>query len=280
MLKVISSHVFLKNRLHPGQLEAFERAGAEGVEIFAARQHFDYTDRSAVRDIADWFRSSAVKPFSMHAPLYADSEMGRGGGPGVNVLHSEKSRRIDSMDEIKRALETAEQIPFRYLVIHLGDRDDAWSPWALEHSMTAIEHLKAYASPLGVQLLIENIANEVTAPERIVEILRVGHFSTVGVVLDVGHANFLAGVAPALAELAPYIKSSHLHDNQGQKDEHLWPGDGTVKWDETFAGLLAAPHKPAGVLEIHYALGDSTEQIVDKAKRAFAKFDSPAEGVK
>jgi sugar phosphate isomerase/epimerase len=276
MLKVISSHVFLKNRLHPGQLESFERAGAEGVEIFAARQHFDYTDRSAIRDIAEWFRSSAVKPFSMHAPLYADSEMGRGGGPSVNVVHPEKSRRIDSMDEIKRALETAEQIPFRYLVIHLGDRDDEWSPRTLEHSMTALEHLKAYASPLGVQLLVENIQNDVTAPEHITEILRVGHFSTIGVVFDVGHANFLGGVAPALAELAPYIKSSHLHDNQGQKDEHLWPGDGTIAWDETLAGIAAAPNKPAGVLEIHYALGDSSEQIVEKAKRAFARFDAPA----
>ena len=98
MLKAISSHVFLRSRLHPGLLDTLKRTGAEGIELFAARQHFDYSERSAVREIADWFRSSAVEPFSMHAPLYADYEMGRGGGPAVNVVHREKTRRIDAMD--------------------------------------------------------------------------------------------------------------------------------------------------------------------------------------
>ena len=68
----------------------------------------------------------------MHAPIYPDREMGRAGAPAVNLLHPEKSRRIDAMDEIKRALETAEHIPFRNLVVHLGEQDDAWSPRTIE----------------------------------------------------------------------------------------------------------------------------------------------------
>lgn len=107
MLKVISTHVFLNHRLHPGLLETFQKAGAQGVELFAARQHFDYIDRSEVRELAGWFRSNSTEPFSMHAPLYFDLEMGRGGAPAVNVIHPEKSHRIDAMDEIKRALEVA-----------------------------------------------------------------------------------------------------------------------------------------------------------------------------
>ena len=50
--------------------------------------------------------------------------MGRAGAPAVNVLHPEKSRRIDAMDEIKRALEAAEHIPLRNLIVHLGERDE------------------------------------------------------------------------------------------------------------------------------------------------------------
>jgi len=41
MLRVLSTHLFLTQRLHPGLLELAERSGAQGVEIFAARQHFD-----------------------------------------------------------------------------------------------------------------------------------------------------------------------------------------------------------------------------------------------
>src|SRR5579875_784933 len=116
MLKAISTHVFLRSRLHPGHLEIFARAGAQGVEIFGARQHFDYTNRAHVRELAEWFRSNTTEAFSMHAPLFPDYEMGRGGAPAVNVIHPEKARRIDGMDEMKRALEAAEQIPFRFLI--------------------------------------------------------------------------------------------------------------------------------------------------------------------
>jgi sugar phosphate isomerase/epimerase len=272
MLKVISSHVFLRHRLHPGLLDAFHKSGAQGVELFAARQHFDYTNRAEVRELSSWFHSNPTKAFSMHAPLYPDHEMGRGGAPSINVIHPEKSRRIDAMDEIKRALEVAEQIPFRFLIVHLGEREDTWSPRALEFSITALEHLRAFANPLGVKLLVENLQNEVTLPAHILEIINAGHFRDIGVCLDVGHANLGDGAAAALAELKPLLHSSHLHDNHGERDEHLWPGEGTIAWDEVFDGLKAAPQAPAGVLEIHYSLGDVPEIVSQKAVKAFEKF--------
>jgi sugar phosphate isomerase/epimerase len=272
MLKVISSHVFLRNRLHPGLLDTFQKSGAQGVELFAARQHFDYTNRGEVRDLAEWFRSNPTEPFSMHSPLYSDLEMGRGGGPSINVIHPEKGRRIDAMDEIKRALEVAEQIPFRFLVVHLGDREDTWSPRALEFSITALEHLHAFANPLGVKLAVENLQNEVTRPANILEILSTGHFKDIGVCLDVGHAHLGDGVTPALNELKDRLLSTHLHDNKGDRDAHLWPGDGTIAWDEVLEGLKTATHAPAGVLEIHYGLEETPETAVQKAAKAFERF--------
>lgn len=272
MLKAISTHVFLDHRLHPGLLDVFARAGAQGVELFAARHHFDYTSRAHVREIAEWFRSSTVEPFSMHAPLYPDVEMGRSGVPAVNVIHSDKSRRIDAMDEVKRALEAAEQIPFRFLILHLGEREDEWCERAIDHSITALEHLKAFAGPLGVRLLVENLQGDVTRPAHLNEILTVGHLNDVGVCLDVGHAHLGDGVAAALADLKPHLRSSHLHDNKGDKDAHLWPGDGTIVWDETLNELRSAPQTPAGVLEIHYTLGETAESVAEKARKAFEKY--------
>jgi sugar phosphate isomerase/epimerase len=274
MLKAISSHVFLNHRLHPGLLDAFARAGAQGVELFAARQHFDYTSRPHIRELAEWFASNPAELFSMHAPLYSDMEMGRGGSPAVNVIHPEKSRRIDAMDEIKRALEVAEILPFRFLILHLGEREDTWGPRALEHSISGLEHLRAFSSPLGVKVLVENLQGEVARPAHLVEILTAGHFRDIGVCLDVGHAHLGDGVPAALLELNGHIRSAHLHDNKGDKDAHLWPGDGTIDWNETLGGLKAAPQTPAGVLEIHYTQGDSVEAVTEKAKRAFEKMDA------
>jgi len=272
MLKVISSHVFLDHRLHPGLLDVFARAGAQAIELFAARQHFDYTSRTHIRELADWFRDHSTEAFSMHAPLYSDMEMGRSGAPGVNVIHPDKSRRIDAMDEVKRALEAAELIPFRFLILHLGEREDTWGPRALEHSITALEHLRAFANPLGVKVLVENLQGDVAKPAHLVEILTAGHFTDIGVCLDVGHAHLGDGVEAALTALSAHLRSSHLHDNRGDKDTHLWPGDGTIDWAETFKGLKAAPQTPAGVLEIHYGLGEPADVVGEKARRAFERY--------
>jgi sugar phosphate isomerase/epimerase len=273
MLKAISTHVFLRQRLHPGLLEVLAKGGAQGIEIFAARQHFDYASRTQVKEIADWFRANPLEPVSMHMPLFADAEMGRSGTPPVNVVHPEKARRIDAMDEVKRALETAEEMPLKFLIMHLGEREDRWNPRTLEHAMTAIEHLKAFARPLGVKLLLENIQNEVTQPQNLLEILTVGHFNDVGLCLDLGHANLADGVPAILAELKPLLFSAHIHDNHGLKDEHLWPGDGTIAWDEAMRELRTAPQLAEAVLEIHYTLDEPPEQVAQRAAETFRKLE-------
>ena len=284
MLRAISTHVLLRHRLHPGLLDTMARTGAQGIELFAARQHFDYHSRGHVQDIAEWFQSSSVKPTSMHGPLFPDKEMGRSGAHAVNIIHPEKSRRIEAMDEIKRALEAAELIPYETLVLHVGERGTGkgcdFDQHALEHAITGIEHLKAFAAPLGVRIALENILNEITAPEHLVEILSAGHFSNVGICLDTGHANISGTTTEAIGVLKPHITTTHIHDNAGEKDEHLWPGDGNIHWPVTLAELDSAPRKPAAVLEIHYELGDHPEAIVERIANAFRFLDESLETAK
>ncbi len=271
MLQVLSTHLFLNQRLHPGLLELAGRSGAQAVEIFAARQHFDYTNREHVEELGNWFRSNPLQAFSMHSPLFPDREMGRAGAPPVNVLHPEKSRRINAMDEIKRALETAEHIPFRNLVVHLGEKDDGWSPRTIEYALTALEHLGAFAHPLGVRLLVENLNSAPTPPAPLGPIREMGPLPNVGGCIDLGHAHMTAGVAEAIATLHNRIASVHVHDNHGLKDEHLWPGDGTIDWPATAETLKGLTAQPATVLEISSSLGDAQAALPDRIQQAFQK---------
>jgi sugar phosphate isomerase/epimerase len=271
MLRCLSTHLFLKERLHPGLLELAGRSGAQAVEIFAARQHFDYTSREHVQELAGWFASNALQPWAMHAPLYPDREMGRAGAPAVNLIHPEKSRRIDAMDEVKRALETAEYIHFKNLVVHLGERTDSWSQRTQEHALTALEHLDAFARPLGVRLLAENLVSEPTTPEHLMEIFSQGHLTRLGACLDLGHAHITVGVADAIATLGSRIVSVHTHDNHAVRDEHLWPGDGNIDWPASAKALKALAEPPACVLEIHYNLLETHAAIPEKAQAAFGR---------
>ena len=272
MQRAVSTYLFVKERLHPGILDSLVRTGVQTVEIFAARQHLDYANRKQhVKEIAEWFRGSGVPLNSVHSPLYADYEWGRAGAPAVNVSSTDRATRVEAMDEIKRALEIAEQIPFRFLVQHLGTPNEGFSEKKFEAAMTSIEHLRAFAKPLGVHILLENIPNELSTPDRLVEMIHNAHFDDVGVCFDFGHANMMGSVNEAFEIVRPHIRSTHVHDNDRLKDSHLWPGQGNINWKEAMELLRSAPQKPPLLLELGE---DEKVNPLEKLGETFDKLES------
>jgi sugar phosphate isomerase/epimerase len=253
MLKAVSTYLYVKERLHPGILDGLARNGVQAIEIFAARQHLDYANRKAhVKEIAEWFRGSGVPLNSVHSPLYADYEWGRTGAEPINLASTDRAGLVEAMDEVKRALEIAEQIPFRFLVQHLGLPNESFSEKKFESAMTSIEHLRAFAKPLGVRILLENIPNELSTPEKLVEMIQTAHFDDVGICFDFGHANLMGSVREAFEILRKQICSTHVHDNNRDRDSHLWPGKGTIDWKEAMELLRSAPQTPALMLELEW----------------------------
>jgi sugar phosphate isomerase/epimerase len=272
MQKAVSTYLYVKERLHPGLLDGLKNSGAQAIEIFAARQHIDYANRKQhVREIADWFRSSGIPLNSVHSPLYGDYEFGRAGAPPVNVASTDRAGRIEAMDEIKRALEIAEQIPFRFLVQHLGTSNESFDERKFEAAMTSVEHLRAFAKPLGVRILLENIPNELSTPDKLVEFIHASHFEDVGVCFDFGHAHLMSSVAEAFEIAKPHVCSSHVHDNAKDKDSHLWPGEGSINWKEAMELLRSAPQTPPLLLEIE---SDEKVNPLEKMGAAFGKLET------
>jgi sugar phosphate isomerase/epimerase len=273
MRKAMSTYVYVKERLHPGLLQGLADAGAEAIEIFGARGHFDYSNRTHVREIAKWFKDSGVPFHSMHSPMFNDYDWGRSGSPPINVADVEKKRLIEAMDEIKRCLEVAEQAPFRFLVQHLGMGGESFDERKFEAGMTAVEHLRAFARPLGVTLLLENIPNELSTPSRLLQFLSASHLDDVGICFDVGHAHMMGGVAADFEPLKSRVRSTHVHDNNQDRDAHLWPGEGTIDWKQTLALLGAAPQVPPLLMEID---GEGRGNILQGMTAAFERLESAA----
>jgi sugar phosphate isomerase/epimerase len=271
MLKAMSTYVYVKQRLHPGLLDNLVRGGAQAIEIFAARGHLDYANRrQEVKEVAEWFKGSGVPLHSVHSPMFNDYEWGRSGSPPLNVADPDRKGRIEAMDEIKRALEIAEQVPFRFLIQHLGKSGEWFDERKFDAALTSIEHLRAFAKPLGVNILVENIPNELSTPEKLAEFIKTSHFNDVGVCFDVGHAHLEGGIPQAFETLKDHIRSTHVHDNAKDRDSHLWPGDGNIDWNETAALLKSAPHVPPILLEIE---GDEKTNIGTRMNETFQKLD-------
>src|ERR1700685_310167 len=118
---VLSTHLFVRHRLTTVWLERVFDAGFASVEIFCARQHIDYFDKAQIAELGHWFRDSRLKMHALHAPMYTDDVWGRSGPQAViNICQPAKAKRIEMVDQVKRAIEIAEYVPFRYLIQHLG----------------------------------------------------------------------------------------------------------------------------------------------------------------
>ncbi|HEV2986985.1 MAG TPA: sugar phosphate isomerase/epimerase family protein [Candidatus Angelobacter sp.] len=273
MLRAISSYVFIKQRLHPGLLDKMAGGGAQAIEVFAARGHFDYTNRADVQELGNWFKSGQVEFHSMHSPIFTTNDFARAVEPPLNIVDMEKRRRIEAMDEIKRAIEVAEHAPFRFLVQHIGNSNESDDTRKFEAALSSIEHLRAFARPLGVTLLLENIPNDISTPERLMEMLRILRYDDLGICFDTGHAHIMSTVHQAFGVLETRIRSTHVHDNQGIRDSHLWPGEGTVDWEQTMQLLPTAPHNPALLMEIE---GQEGVDAGSKMAETFKKLESIA----
>jgi sugar phosphate isomerase/epimerase len=68
------------------------------------------------------------------------------------------------------------------------------------------------------------------------------------------------------AELGPFIAESHIHDNNGQADEHLPPGEGQINFARLFA--LLKQYAPDAVLTIEAHSIDRLE----RAQKAIATY--------
>src|SRR5258708_13360033 len=121
MNHALSTHLYVNHRLTSALLGRIQDAGIPAVEIFCARQHLDYRNKAQIAELGHWFRDSSLKLHSLHSPMYNDEIWGRSGPHAViTITEPLKGLRLKMVDEIKRALEIAEGIPFGYLIQHIG----------------------------------------------------------------------------------------------------------------------------------------------------------------
>ena len=258
MQRALSTHLFVNHRLTTVWLDRIWDAGVPLVELFCARQHLDHRDRAQIRELGHWFRDSELKVHSVHSPMYTDDVWGRSGPHAViTITEPVKSVRIQMADEIKRAIEIAETVPFRYFIQHLGVSGEEFDESKIDAAFSALEDLTLFAQQRGVELLLENTPNELASAERLLTFFELTHMK-LNVCLDVGHANMKEGVETAYRMLKPRIRSTHIHDNDGKQDSHLFPllaEAGTIDWRRAMDLLRSAPDQYPLVLELREVEG-------------------------
>ncbi len=239
MVRTLSTYLFIKRKLTPGLLTEIARHGIESVEIFCTRAHFNYQSTDAVREIAAALRDHNLTLHALHSPPERDFNPMHESGAPLSICDLERVRRLEAVDEIKRALDVAEYLPFPFLVQHMGSSRDTADERRFDAAFSSLEHLHVFAKERGVTLALENTPGELATPAHLRQFIVGTRLTDVRMCFDIGHAHIEDGVLASLEPMREFLVTSHIHDNHGDKDEHLLPYEGTIEWKTALPALPA-----------------------------------------
>jgi sugar phosphate isomerase/epimerase len=282
MQRLLSTYLFVSRKLTPELLGQISAAKFQGVEIFCTRSHFEYATKTEVCAMAGALEAHKLQLVSLHGPTSRDLSAMRESGTPLSICEVERVRRIEAMDELKRVIDVADDLPYERLILHMGGPRETADPRKRDAAFSTLEHLVLHAHHAGVTICMENTTSEMGDPAYLRAFVDETRLTGLRFNFDIGHAHLADGpeeerIEKSFALLRELVSSVHLHDNHGEKDEHLPPFDGTIDWPAAIKLLQSAPQTSLPlVLELKEKTGpeapSAAEHLAD-ARKAMDRFE-------
>jgi len=173
-----------------------------------------------IKDDVRYGKDSLDMRFQVHAPL-----------SDVNIGSVHEPMRIAAVNEIKQAIMMCRQLEIPLVTIHPGFVQGIAflnKAKALEKTKKSVKEIAAYAMDQSVTVVVENLPANINATcTQADELLEAIDGSGLGICFDMGHAN-TAGQIDEMLRLVDRFKNVHLHNNDGQWDQHNKVDDGSA----------------------------------------------------
>src|SRR5512137_2871050 len=221
MQRLLSTYLCVSRKLTPELLGKIAAAGFQGVEIFCSRSHFDYASKDEIRDLARALTNHHLSVASLHAPASRDASAMREGGSPLSVCEVERVRRVEAMDELKRAIDVAEELPYPRMVLHMGGPRETSDPRKRDAAFSSLEHLILHARHAGITICVENTTSEMGDPAYLRAFVDETRLTGLRFNFDIGHAHLADSpeeerLPKSFEPLRELVVGVHLHDNHGE----------------------------------------------------------------
>lgn len=196
--------------------------------------------------------------------------------PSGNLMKSEADLEIYVQKTI-RAIEVCGFLQIPNLVVHTGWREGATKEEWFRENRDFIRRLFPYMEKCNVNLLHENGTRK-TIPwfylksgKAMREFSEYVNHPLFHSCWDTGHALLEGEQYKDICTLGNDLYGVHIHDNRGEKDEHIAPFLGVINMAEIMHGLIDAGYKGAFVFEAESTLRPGEYWVGNR--RTFEKDD-------
>lgn len=206
----------------------------------AVAEHFDMWEvlsegdhrLDLVRDDLLHARDTLGLQFQVHVPM-----------SDVNIGSVYEPMRAASVSEVKKVIAMCREMDIALVTVHPGFVNgiaflDRSRPLAV--TRRSVQELAPFAEEHGVVMAVENLPANINATcTRADELLSVVDGTTAGICFDMGHANTAGEVDNMLRHVARF-RNVHLHNNEGQWDQHNVIDEGTADLGKVVSALRAS----------------------------------------
>jgi sugar phosphate isomerase/epimerase len=259
--------------------EAVRRCAAAGFTTFEFN-YLDFQTQLLERTWADeeaWLHqvraaagAAGAQIRQLHGPVL--DRFPPGTDPDVAFAHYERSLRA-------AAILGAQWVVIHPLTRH-GAFDAAHRRAVQTENVAYFGRLLPLAAATGVGLALENMHDLppratparslrrrfFVVPEELLDLVDAFQDPLVGICWDTGHAHVQGLDQPAsLRTLGGHLKATHIHDNDGTRDQHLLPLSGTIDWPPLVDALVDIGYEGAFALEAHKAVAPLPDSVRDAA---------------
>ncbi len=129
------------------------------------------------------------------------------------------------------------------------------------------------------RVCVENTLSEMGDPTYLRAFVDETRLSGLRFNFDIGHAHLAElpqdeRLEKSFSPLRDFVSSVHLHDNHGEKDEHLPPYDGSIDWPSAVKTLQSAPQTSLPlVLELKEKTGHEAPTVAEQLAAARASLN-------
>jgi sugar phosphate isomerase/epimerase len=266
----VSTHLFHDRRLTRDDIVDIAAHQFDLIELFATRSHFDYRDPAAVLELREWLSDTHTELHSVHAPVMEAMRAGQWVG-SFSIASGDEARRRAAVAEAEAALTIAQTIPFQFLVVHVGMPKGQSNPPGdnqPDAARRSIVEIVEAAAKVNVQVALEVIPNPLSAATTLVQTIEDRLEGVdVGICMDYGHAHVMGDVAEAVEAVSGHLWTTHVHDNNGTRDDHLVPYAGSINWDEAMMTTQKIGYDGVLMFEVGGA-GAEPVEVLKKLSRA------------
>ena len=222
----LSSLLFTCGRVEEA-VRAASELGYEAVEIVYDLPHFGRGREPDLNKLRELIKEASLS-VSVHSSFWDLN-------PGS--LYPEVRQLTLKM--VKRSAEVCKQLGGEVLVVHPGKCPAPDSPEVYGESLRSyrdfLKELVPWVRGLGLKLCLENGNSKDNPCSLLPELGELAAEKGVGITLDLAHACLRYGpknvdrILRDMKKISSLIWHVHLHDNLGQKDDHLVPGEGKLR---------------------------------------------------